>query len=233
MNNTSTLSILKEKINKLIIEKKSEQLNNDRKEEIKIKIKELRKQIEKINLEIKYETQQEIKNNSLKINIELSKRIDELENNKKQISSLFKIKAIEYEIAKCKIEMLQNDPEFILRNMLFTKLCPNISKGKKCNFEGCTFAHSESQIRKPICLFNVYNICNYSNNCIHDHSSIEPPKLPIQAQPVNPEVKKLVQKNEDENKDEFKYYIKTDSKTFYFKHIDGSINYILNEVNSN
>lgn len=229
MDSASTLKALKDKINYLINKQNSKDITDIEKVENKNKIKELRKQVKNIVLEIKFDTQKELKDNSNKLNEDLNKRILELEASKseKKNTTLYK-QSINYEIAKCKIEMLNNDPEFIIRNMLYTKLCPKVIKGKKCNFDGCTFAHTESEIRKPICLFNMFNICNYGEKCIHDHSTIEPPKMPVESQIVHPDVKKRVLKNEDDNKEEFKYCIKTDSKTFYFNDINGSINYILN-----
>ena len=41
------------------------------------------------------------------------------------------------------------------------------------------YAHSVNDIRKPKCINHIFKICNFGENCIHDHSNSDLPEIPV------------------------------------------------------
>ncbi len=69
------------------------------------------------------------------------------------------------------------DKTVIQRNKLKTQMCKMFTETGYCKFgNGCHFAHDESEIRKPICLFG--DKCKDKKNCGYDHSTEKIPELP-------------------------------------------------------
>ena len=88
-------------------------------------------------------------------------------------------KQILHEIAKYNVLKLKLDNNFIMRNTISTKMCPKILKNKECKYDECTFAHTLTEIRNTKCIAHIYNICEFGNNCKHDHSNSKLPELPV------------------------------------------------------
>ena len=91
-------------------------------------------------------------------------------------------KELVYEIANYKVKLTKLDETFVKRNMIRLKLCAKTEKGKECKYEECLFAHSITEIRKPKCINQMFNICKFGDMCIHDHSNIELPEIPIKKE---------------------------------------------------
>jgi len=165
------------------------------KEERKMKRREMKETRDNQRKLEKEENDQMIKTYEAQIKASL----DEIKYTKKQLKSklstgnrknklLEKIENIKYDISINRINILKCDKTFMTRNMIRTKMCPKvILKGKECKYENCTYAHKEEELRKPKCLYHMFNICEYSNNCIHDHSNSEIPEIP--NNPIVEEVK--------------------------------------------
>jgi hypothetical protein len=78
------------------------------------------------------------------------------------------------------------DKTLVQRNKLKTQMCKSIMTTGKCPFgEKCNFAHSQSEIRKPICFFG--DKCKNKESCGYDHSTMEVPQLPVQEKNVKVE----------------------------------------------
>jgi hypothetical protein len=161
-----------------------EKIKQQRKEQRKLlkeKKKELKENNRKKNEAIIAEIQNEIQYKQKKIN-ELNNKINVYKvykNNKYIDDKLEKIKEIEYEIATLQVHIHQIDEIFLIRNYIRTKLCEKTKKNKECKYDCCTYAHSEEQLRKPKCIYNMFKICEYGSNCKLDHSNSELPEIPV------------------------------------------------------
>jgi hypothetical protein len=108
------------------------------------------------------------------------------------------LKQLKYDIAIARINILQLDRIFMIRNTIRTKMCPKVvNKGKVCKYENCTFAHQEEELRKPKCLYHMFGICKYSDDhCLNDHSKDEIPIIPDNPK-VEPQTTEEVEKVKD------------------------------------
>lgn len=69
------------------------------------------------------------------------------------------------------------NPKAQLANNRKTKMCSEILKGNRCSFGvNCDFAHSESELRKKVCVFNSQGVCTIEN-CGYDHTNTSIPKV--------------------------------------------------------
>jgi len=98
-------------------------------------------------------------------------------NNKiKKLKSM--VDSTKQDILFLKSEKLRYDFDFKQRNSIQTELCSKTLKGKVCNFEGCWYAHSLEEIRKPKCIYNINNCCTKGDSCVYDHTDSPLPEFP-------------------------------------------------------
>jgi hypothetical protein len=203
--------------------------SNDLKEQRKLKRKE--------NQKIKKEKKKEQKERDDKYNDYMKSKFDKdiaynellIKNMQGEISSLqshskhsnkhsIKIQKLnsiitstKQDILFLKSEKLRYDFDFKQRNSIQTELCSKTLKGKPCNFEGCWYAHSSDEIRKPKCIYNMFNCCSKGTHCVYDHSDSPLPEFP----------KRIIAKPED-----------TIIKNTYCEHLYSSLLSIISTINN-
>jgi hypothetical protein len=94
---------------------------------------------------------------------------------KKQVYVKMSVNSFEQTRAFVKQNHIYN-PQAQLANNLKTKMCDSIVSGRRCEFGfNCSFAHSTSELRKKVCVFNSKGVCTV-DNCGFDHSVTTLPK---------------------------------------------------------
>jgi len=87
------------------------------------------------------------------------------------------------------------DKTLVQRNKLKTQMCKSMLTTGRCPFgEKCNFAHSQCEIRKPVCFFG--DKCKNKESCGYDHSTMEVPEMPVVAENVKIETPKEEPKKE-------------------------------------
>jgi len=204
---------IQQEVNKIKLLKNKDEIRSKRKElrQMRLSYKNTLKENERINNK---KTLEEL---DIEINDFKSKLIkassDKKLNNHERVEV---IKNIEYDIALLNVEKFKLQDDFLIRNMIKTSICNTVKKGKECKFEGCTFAHDAKEIRKPLCVYNVFNICEYGNDCKHDHNSKNIPELPLESKSMSKELSSMIKINLDMNNNEYKYVLEYKSLKFYF-----------------